>query len=474
MNYSQENISTPPNRVKFIIASILLGLMIGYALYWVMRFSWLYALLLVVVTVLLMLSLNSMRIWIMLLATSTLSVFRYDLYSMTLRPEHLVLITMIAGVIVLFVAGNFRLSRVPMVFPLTLFIVVNFVSSYFFSIYQTSSIQSSFLLLLFALMYVVTIFVVRANPQRYLTVIWIILGIAVLQAVFACVDQALFFTGVDLGVHTAPVDSTTNIIRASGGFQEANLLGAFLAASGLILLALMTSRKKFFKTNIYPSLSLITILAGMILTYTRTAWIGFAVGAIILFFMQRSHREIFNPRMAVVILALFLVIAITLAFMVGAGVSGVFEPVFFRFGGLFDFGGGSAAGRAEVQSVALARWKNNAVLLGEGTMSLPWEEALPSPAGPWLYSSTIQALHDTGLIGLALLIWFQLGLLWLMVRAYLREIEPLSRSILAGLITATLALLICSQASSFIWLGFPWIFLGFGAAYARQVLDTEK
>lgn len=464
-----------PSGIKFAVASAFFGVVIGYSLYTVLRFSWLYAAILVVAFILLMLSLDSYRIWMLLFATTTLSAFRFDVAEyITLRPEHFVFIALAAGLLLSFLAGKARTSKVPFLLPLALFIGVNYLSTFINAVDLASSLRNAVLLTLFALMYVFTIFVIRANPEKGTTIIWFFLVLAVLQSVFAITEQALYFLGLDLGVHTPPVDEGSRVIRSSGGFQEANLLGAFVAAAGLILVALMASKEKFFKGNFYPLLALVTIIVTLIFTYTRTAWIGFMVGMFLLLFMQRSGSDIVNKRVGSILLYAFVIGLIAFVFMIGAGVSGVVDPVFNRSQELLDFSGGSGAGRAEVQEVALDKWRRDAILLGHGTMSLPWEEALPSPAGPWLYSSFVQALHDTGLVGLALIVWFQTGVLLFLVRSYGRVVDVVSRSVIAGCIVAIIALYIASQASSFIWLGFPWVFTGFAVAYAQNAVNGAK
>lgn len=475
MAISSDNNQAGLSGVRFAVLSAIMGIAIGYTLYRAISFNWLYTAILVVAIVLLALSLEEYRIWMLLFAMSTLSAIRFDVASyITLRPEHFVFMALFAGFLLSFLAGRAKASRVPYLLPLTLFVGVNYLSSFINAVDLASSLRNSALLTLFALMYVFTIHVVRANPDKGMQIVWFFLVLAVLQSVFAISEQALYFMGLDLGVHTPPVEEGSRVIRSSGGFQEANLLGAFVAAAGLMLVALMTSKQKFFQGSLYPLLALLVVIVTLILTYTRTAWIGFMVGVFLLLFMQRSRSEIFNRKVGSMLLVALVLAMIVFVFMLGAGVAGVFEPVLVRSQELLDFSGGSGAGRAEVQEFALEKWRRDAVLLGHGTMSLPWEEALPSPAGPWLYSSFIQALHDTGLVGLALIIWFQAGVLLFLVRSYGRVADDGSRSVIAGCITAIIALYIASQASSFIWLGFPWIFTGFAVAYAQNALDGEK
>ena len=144
------------------------------------------------------------------------------------------------------------------------------------------------------------------------------------------------------------------------------------------------------------------------------------------------------------------------------------DTVSNRISNIFDFSGGSGEGRVIVQKEAIERW-HNGVLLGNGTLSLP---AVP-PAGSWIYSSVLQALHDTGLFGVFFLLWYQLGVIFIIFKGYKRSRDPFFKAALAGFATASIALMIASQASSFLWLGFPWIFSGLAVSAALTTANNE-
>lgn len=79
--------------------------------------------------------------------------------------------------------------------------------------------------------------------------------------------------------------------RASLPFGNPNLLGAFLAPCAVLALGeLLRARKKAF-----PLLCLAFSLAGLVLTYSRGAWLGFLAGtALVLFpiFRQRTQKAL--------------------------------------------------------------------------------------------------------------------------------------------------------------------------------------
>jgi hypothetical protein len=70
--------------------------------------------------------------------------------------------------------------------------------------------------------------------------------------------------------------------------------------------------------------------------------------------------------------------------------------------------------------------------------------------------------------------WYQIGVLVVVIRGYMKTRDPFYRAALAGFSVALLALIIASQASSFIWLGFPWLFSGLAVVIAKIAPGVDK
>ena len=141
---------------------------------------------------------------------------------------------------------------------------------------------------------------------------------------------------------------------------------------------------------------------------------------------------------------------------------------------MLNFGSGSGYGRVLLYKEALGEWQAHPLLgLGPGSFSyrLPGDTA-PGPA--WLPNLTLQALHDTGIVGL-------LAMLWLFVAFYVTTSAPLrrappgqARAVLAGLIAAVTALLICFQLTPGFSLGYSWALLALAVAAARAVAGVAE
>ena len=443
------------------LAKIAFGLVSALVLIQVLnRFGWLIAGLMLIAVIILLVDLNGYRAWLLLLVASLLSGYKYGIGIVNIRGDQVMLVFLFVGWVLALMAGKARFYRVPLLVPALGYAGVNLLASALYSPDKAASYQGSLLVFVYVMMFVMTVLVLQQYPDRIKTAVKALLVLAVAQGLYALAALAANKAGLNLGgVSPGHVESAVSL---QGGFEEPNLLGAFAAAIGLVFIALLTARDSgisAWKTGAGAAL----MVSVLLLTFTRAAWLGFIVGLVLLVFMQKPARNIFNPRAAAVTLAIgaaLLVVALPFANAVESG------QVSQRIGEILDFSQGSAEGRVELQNQAL-RMLPDAYLLGNGTLSLISNQTYAKLEGGWLYSSFIQAIHDTGLIGLAILLWFQIGVMVTAARAYLKTKDGFLRASLIGLVAANISLMLASQASSFIWLGFPWVLAGLTVATAR-------
>jgi hypothetical protein len=118
-------------------------------------------------------------------------------------------------------------------------------------------------------------------------------------------------------------------------------------------------------------------------------------------------------------------------------------------------------GRLSLLRTALKRWPE-APLLGHGTFA---GEVMDQRY--WM-SSAVQAVYDTGLVGLASLIALQTLMIVVPWREARRAVDPRLRASLLGCSGGNAVLAFTSLLSSFLWLGFAWIFMGITMALASS------
>lgn len=130
---------------------------------------------------------------------------------------------------------------------------------------------------------------------------------AVIQSIFALTQFFLQLSlpskWLGLALHN-PGDPGTSVVevgierwlRAYGSFPHPNILGGFLAVSLLALLVwywhLYAAEKVSVKEVVYVFLSYMIVFAGLVVSFSRGAWLGFGVGALlILLSVLRSKGE---------------------------------------------------------------------------------------------------------------------------------------------------------------------------------------
>lgn len=438
------------------VALVAVGLISGWLVLQLLNRGWVYAAVVLAVLFLPLIGLNSYRAWLLLLFASMIGFYRYDIGGVTLRFDQLTLLIVFLAWIPGLLVGRNRLYGVPLLIPAAGYITVNFLSSALYAPDKMAGYRGSVLLLIYVLMYVFSAMVLQGQGQRLKGAVKVLLLLGFLQAAYAMIALAANFGGVWLGgIRFGHVESAASLM---GAFQEPNLFAAFAAAVSLMYIALLAGGKGVIDSK-KAGIGLILVLMALILSYTRAAWVGFMVGMVLLIFIQKPPRNLFNPRTAAIVVMLVLVLLFVVIPLENTISSGTVST---RISETFNFSGGSAEGRVEVQRTAIERWKY-AILLGNGTLTLP---PVP-PAGSWIYSSVLQALHDTGLFGVLFLLWFQVGVIIIVLRSYRQTQDPFYRAALAGFACGSIAINIASQASSFLWLGFPWIYAGLAIAMAR-------
>lgn len=183
-------------------------------------------------------------------------------------------------------------------------------------------------------------------------------------------------------------------LRAYGSLPHPNILGGFLCAGllGAVYLLSVTSKRGRW----WLWLGLAVIAQGLVLSFSRSGWLGLAFGAMLLLILALKNKEVFKK-------IIFLVVLITTIFAINFA---IFQDLFFtRL---------ATTGRLEVQSIteretqlglATQAIELHHLGLGVGNYTHWLQKIYPKEPG-YIY----QPVHNQ-----YLLIWAELGLFGIVI-----------------------------------------------------------
>jgi O-antigen ligase len=265
---------------------------------------------------------------------------------------------------------------------------------------------------------------------------------------------------------------------AYGTMVEPNIFGSFTGAfvvlsTGMLALAprapAVAARVKLLRATAALS------AAGLVLSFTRAAWLGVIVGIVWLVVFGRGT---FGIRASRLLKPLFVGIVIVLVLVVLPGTAGEF----FRFK-LFNIVNlGSSTGQARLFTAVLALQQTvDHPILGNGTFTFAPLVAqgldfsqFEGWRSLWIGNFVLLALHDTGVIGLALWVALAWSLFARAVRTMraLAPTDPETAARILALTAAVASVLISFLATTGFSLGYPWLLIGLLGAHCRVATSS--
>jgi O-antigen ligase len=261
--------------------------------------------------------------------------------------------------------------------------------------------------------------------------------------------------GQDFGVQRDPV---TGAMSVKGTLWEGNIFGSYVAGIATLSGGLIVSRARTFDRR-FLSIVFALSAAALVLSLTRGAWLGFAVGAISMILLLRGAR------LPVALLLVGLTV-VTTALVLRFDLGGTSENVTSRFASLSAMQADpTAISRLKIVDQALAEWRQSP-LLGWGTDGYHVNHPkvlshLPTPE--------LNALYDTGLIGLTLFATIVGAILFRAAMAANRRLDEGLTTLLGAVTVAAIAQFVAFQATDAFWLGFIWVYLGLMLATTRLI-----
>lgn len=256
-----------------------------------------------------------------------------------------------------------------------------------------------------------------------------------------------FPLGINLGVQTYALE---NFVTFSpfGTLFDSNTFGMYAMAATLLQVILVLQARG--RPRIALAVGIAITLTAVALSLTRTAWIGLVVGLGLVLLVSPRRRWALAIGAGA---AALVIVALVVSSVLAGG-----ENALAQFSAARVLTSRSIVFRLDAY---LRAWNDflASPWLGNGVNVFAQKYTSPAGARDWISNFFLMTLHDTGIIGLMLLLAW-LG--WLAVevgRAYRTQREP-TRTLLLGLSIAYVALLVTYQATTVFWLGWNWIYLG--------------
>lgn len=387
----------------------------------------------------------------LLIIATALDRYRFDFFGAGFRIEHFVF----GGVALawLFKTGAFtnfkglrrHFSAVDLL--LLVYLGITLISSFLFSPQLRESLKFFFLMSFGVVLYGFVV-LLAADARTFTRAVWILIVVGAAASIFGILAWLAFPFGVNLGVQKYALD---NFVTFSpyGTLFDSNTLGMYAMAATLLQVTLLLDAD-FSKYRAFLITGTVITLITVALSLTRVAWIGLAFGLfLVVLFSPRRRWAIAIGGAAVGLVILALILNSALA------------------------GGGSTLAEFSVARVLTSRsilfrmdayvraWNDFLArpLIGNGANVFAQNYTAPSGARDWISNFFLMTLHDTGIVGLGILL---LWLVWLARETYfaLKNSRGARRTMLLALSIAYLALFLTYQGTTVFWLGFNWVYLG--------------
>ena len=300
---------------------------------------------------------------------------------------------------------------------------------------------------------------------RQALLFWLALG--VLEAISGLGIMLLWRAmGLDLGVQQVLGAPPVPV----GTLREGNIFGSYTGAVAVGLLALLlTTRRRAYL--LIGGAALLIVLAGLAISLSRGAWVGFVAGAALVGLVRAG---VLLRRGAPLALLVAMLVPLGVLLLAPLGRTPIQSDLLGRLASL-DFGTlGQQQTVLERLDTYEKAWEGITArpLLGNGTGSFGQRYVYRSVDEPgWVGNLELHLLYDSGLLGLAGFTLFVAMIAWQAARAYRRSREPLVRGTILALGGGLLSLLVAYQATEATWLAFTWVHLGLLAA-ATAVAGT--
>ncbi len=371
------------------------------------------------------------------------------------------------------------LREIPALIPLGFLLLENILSTALNHHNLAKGLDFLLILLAGAVCYGELVIMAR-EIRRPGAIVRAILSVGAIEALFGLIMLAitmLFHLGAIPGVQVEP---NTGFLEPYGTSYEGNIyghyVGAMLVVTCAILLFLWSSNQIFGMRRAMVVGGAALFFVALIASLSRGAWLGAFAGVVVVMAMywffqravshpisQQGRTKTGQPRFQISRSQAIGGVVALVVVIIALSVSHLDTTIGNRFANLFQLQQGTGLVRSQNSAQALAEWARSPIIgLGNGS----FDKFLDPVNGvkPWILNITISILHDSGLLGLGLAIWFLWALLRPVLDAARRYRAPAAKAILFGTTGAAVVMLVGAQATNTLYLLILWFFLGLMAA----------
>ncbi len=407
---------------------------------------------------------------VLLIVSALLTRFRFDLGPITVRPEHIAAVT-----VAIMGFGQLAIERRPLRMPAAAWFAllwwgINLFSGLAFDPDPRMGLQNALRIFLLALTFIL---LVNLIPDRtwWRRAVAVFLAAGVLEAAFGIFARGVYPFGVNLGVQvswnfTEPIPY--------GTFEEGNLFGSHAASWAIILLMVIFAAERVHDSRKWQLLRMAglgIVLAALLLSLSRAAWIMFLAGAMLvaIFEYRNAWAQANRFVLALVAAPLLAFGLLSIAPYLPASL-----PFVNRLQSFLNLGfDATFSARLSDWSMALQDWLQHP-LTGWGPGSFFALHGMLRAHPAWISNLSVRLLQETGIFGVIAFGGFVATLLLPAIKTVRGEIDLLDRGILLGMIISYAVLLgLAYQSTDGIWLTASWVHAGLIATGTRVLSQTS-
>jgi hypothetical protein len=406
----------------------------------------------------------------------------YDISGLTLRIAQAVLVPFTLRAFLL-TNPSLRPRWRAAEWTLIAFVVVQYLSSWFYAVNKKQSIVAATVESIGAVAYL-AIFTSVVSPERLRKAARVFLTLGALGAVVGMVSLAGYYVGSKFGVDLRYRPIVGGAPTIKGLAYEHNIFGSTCAAVAMAFFILYREQSTLYSRKWTFRLMWISII-GMLIGQSRGPWLGFAAVLILYFvFKRRRVVKVARPvRAAAVLLAAALLSLAALYLVNQSGESATPAPLYGvvltfndKVANILNTSSGTGAGRLRLWDKGTTEVIQKSPLIGLGTYSYGQRNFRPSPhTAPYLtpgylISLWVRTLYDTGFLGLVLLASFMGLAFW--PRKELQHSSGDLATVARALSFASMVLAASYLITDSTLLVWPWLL--FGLARAAIVLAVKQ